>query len=366
MKHITKRGNKFYYRRRIPSTLSHLSTIKVIYRPLSEDVDMAQELASIYDSTIIMIEYGLKLNQDVSQLVSNLGIKASKRTDLYEMYMNAQEVGNDRTAKILRLMLVVRELLPLDISKVDMAMLDSVRDNIILLPKRSLAKYKGVSVRKTLLMNAPAEDRLSTSAVNDHLFILNSLLKFAFERDMINKEYSVKMVKKTTTDKEERIALDLDTIKDTVKGSKTAKLASSFTLLFLTGMRPSEAYKCKITEVDGIKCFDLTDTSIKLKNKGSHRLIPVHKSIDKPEQMLEDYGSINPRMISRDFCKNLEKGTLYSLRHSFATQLASKGIEPHIISELLGHTHAGMTLGRYVKGFPIKLLSESINKLNAV
>lgn len=72
------------------------------------------------------------------------------------------------------------------------------------------------------------------------------------------------------------------------------------------------------------------------------------------------------RMISRDFSKNIKEGTLYSLRHSFATEMASKGIEPHIIAELLGHAHNGMTLGRYVKGFPIKLLSEAINRLEPI
>lgn len=58
--------------------------------------------------------------------------------------------------------------------------------------------------------------------------------------------------------------------------------------------------------------------------------------------------------------------TLYSLRHTFATQLAARGIETGVISELLGHTHKHITAGRYIKGFPTKLLSESINKLDAV
>ena len=90
-------------------------------------------------------------------------------------------------------------------------------------------------------------------------------------------------------------------------------------------------------------------------------MIPVHHSMSEPEKILEDYKSMHPRMISRGF--KAEEGTLYSLRHSFATELASKGVEPHIISELLGHSHKGMTLGRYVKGFPVEQLKEAIDKL---
>ena len=73
---------------------------------------------------------------------------------------------------------------------------------------------------------------------------------------------------------------------------------------------------------------------------------------------------MNSQYIGRQF--KVSEGTLYRLRHSFATHLAAKGIEPYIISELLGHTHKGMTMGRYVKGFPVELLSEAINKLEPI
>ena len=73
---------------------------------------------------------------------------------------------------------------------------------------------------------------------------------------------------------------------------------------------------------------------------------------------------MNSQYIGRQF--KVSEGTLYRLRHSFATHLAAKGIEPYIISELLGHSHDGMTLSRYVKGFPFKSLREAIDKLESV
>ena len=170
------------------------------------------------------------------------------------------------------------------------------------------------------------------------------------------------MIKKTTSSRDERVALDVDIIRHTISTANTVRLADSFTLLYLTGLRPSEVSKCKLTTVEGVRCFDLTDKSLQLKSRASHRLIPVHYSIKDPEQLLESFRSMSSQYMNRQF--NVPEGTLYSLRHSFATELVGNGTEPYIISELLGHSHQGMTLGRYVKGFPVKVLKEAVDKLN--
>ncbi len=73
---------------------------------------------------------------------------------------------------------------------------------------------------------------------------------------------------------------------------------------------------------------------------------------------------MSSQYIGRQF--KVSEDTLYGLRHSFATHLASKDIEPYIISELLGHSHKDMTLSRYVKRFSVKLLSEAIDKLESI
>lgn len=181
-----------------------------------------------------------------------------------------------------------------------------------------------------------------------------------YERDALDKPYTVSMLKKTTSNRDERIALPVDTIRQAIDGAKTRELSSSFTLLYLSDLRPSEAFKCTVTAVDGIRCFDLTDRALQLKLKNSYRLIHVHHSIADPEQMLEDYRSMSSQYISRQF--KVEKGTLlYSLRYSFAIQLASKGDEPHIIvSELLGHTYTGMMTECESKEQEAKRLKEEL------
>ncbi len=364
MEHIQKRSNTWYYYRRIPVSISHLCNMKVMHRSLSKDKALAIKLADRYSNLFNMLTAGFQLGTDVSSYIAELELNQLPTQDIYKQYIDSHEVGEDRLKKIARVMVVVKALLPKELAKIDMALLDRVRNEIIHLPRRSLAKYKNISIMALTGMKIPVNERISPTAVKDYLVILNSFMRYLHEREMVLKPYAVKLIKKATDDREERVALSIDTIESIIRNAKTAKLASSFTLLYLTGLRPSEARLCTISIVAGIKCFDLTDKGISLKTQSSHRLIPVHHSITEPEKMLEDYRSMHPRMISRGF--KVEEGTLYSLRHSFATHLASKGIEPYVISELLGHTHKDMTLSRYVKGFPIKLLSEAINKLELV
>ncbi len=364
MKHLTLRGDTWYYRKRIPKSLSHLSTVNVIYRPLSIDKTLAKQLSARYDSLFVMIDAGLKLDKDISALIKELNIHSVKKIDIYEKYINSLNVSDNRLSKIRRLLKVLKLLLPKDISVVNMTIMDEVKSTLSVMPKRSTSKYRLMDIMDIIKTKADIVDRMSTETLNDHLKILNSLMKFAYERDLLNKPYNVPMAKNIASSRDERIALDEDSVLKAINGAKTRELANSFTLLYLTGMRPSEVYKCKISTLDGIKCFDLTDKSLKLKSKSSHRLIPVHSAIANPEQFLKDYKTMSGQYLNRQF--DVQKGTLYSLRHSFATTLASEGVEPHMISELLGHTHAGMTLGRYVKGFPVKLLSNRINKLSYV
>jgi len=365
MKYLNLRSHTWYYRRRVPLPILHLCNTKRINRPLSTDKILAKQLATKYDNLFNMIEIGLRLNQDVSNLMDEVGLNNRvANIDIYEQYLKNQDVSSTRIAKIERLLSVVRVLLPKDLRRLNMSILDDIRNQIIHMPKRNIQKYRVIKVEDLVKMDIPVHHRLTVETANDHLKILNSLLKFAYERDVVSRQYRINMFKQSSGSRDERISLPVDTISRAVDDARTSKLASCFTLLYLTGMRPSEVYKCKITVVDGIKCFDLRDKNISLKTNSSHRLVPVHYSIDEPEQMLEDYRSMSSQYISRQF--KVEEGTLYSLRHSFATELASKGVEPYIISELLGHTHNGMTLERYVKGFPTKLLSESINKLDAI
>lgn len=305
MKYVKLRANTYYYRRRIPSSLNHLSTIKVIYRPLSTDKSLAKKISTRYDNLFNMIVSGIKLGVDINSYISELGLNALPSANIFKQYLATQEAGDARLKKIDMVLSVIKELLPKDLSTVNMTVLDSVRNDILRLPRRSLAQYKNIDITKLLSMKVSEEDRISTLVSKSYLVVLNAFIKYLYEREIIHKQYSVKLVKKDTDDRAERVALSFSSVSKLIAETTKPELQLAYKLLYLTGLRPSEACLCKIAYVEGIKCFDLTDTSIKLKNKSSHRLVPIHKSIDNPEEILEHYKSMSSMMISRGYKKVL-------------------------------------------------------------
>jgi len=366
--YITTRNNTYYYRRRIPLAIVSLCDSKYIHRPLSSDRVLAKQLAVKYNNIFNMIDIGLKLGHDVSNLVAELNFKTLQKIDIYEQYMNHKDVSVKRMAKIKRHLSVLKVLLPNDLKRLNMGILDGIRSKLSKLPKMNIQKYRVKSISELLKLNIPNEDKQSSETVNGYIKLLNALLKFAYEREAVSRQFSIALVKRSCSSRDERQALNIEEVKKLMDDSGNQKLIPLYKILYYSGMRLSEVYKCKITVVDGIKCFDLTDGTIELKTKSSYRLIPVHDSLDNVELLLEQARAVRDGYATRKISELFKtKGkTLYSLRHSFATQLASEGIETTIISELLGHSHNDMTLGRYVKGFPTKLLSEAINKLDVV
>ena len=366
--YITTRNNTYYYRRRIPLAIVSLCDSKYIHRPLSSDRVLAKQLAIRYNNIFNMIDIGLKLGHDVSNLVAELNFRSGEKIDIYEQYMKHKDVSANRMAKIKRHLSVLKVLLPNDLSKLNMSLLDSIKGKLTKLPKMNIQKYRVKSITELLKLHIPTEDKQSIETVNGYIKLLNALLKFAYEREAVSRQFSVTLVKRLGSSRDERQALNIEEIQKLMYDSGNQKLIPLYKILYYSGMRLSEVYKCKLIVVDGIKCFDLTDVASELKTKSSYRLIPVHDSLDDVELLLEQARAVRDGYATRKTSELFKtKGkSLYSLRHSFATQLASEGIETTIISELLGHAHNSMTLGRYVKGFPTRILSESINKLDAI
>ncbi len=360
LKHIHTRGTTYHYRRRVPLELQQYTHSLYFAKALSKNKDMAMMLARNIDSTFDELLMTVRMDREPN--ISKLGVKQVRSVSEITSFLTVIERSDDAQKTTAMHMDLLSVLLPENVSKLTQESIDKIISIIKKLPKRNIQKYKQLLVKELIKMDIPSKDKLATRGINAYIKTLKSFLNFCYKRNYIEKQFDVALSKTKVGSREERQALKIGTIKDLIQNSKTDTLSSAYTLLYLTGMRLSEVYKCKVSVIDGIKCFDLTDTSIKLKTKSSYRLIPVHKSIIEPEKILENIRSINPDYIIKDCTRRLDTGTLYSLRHSFATHLAEH-IEPHIISELMGHKHDTMTLSRYVKGFPIEKLKSAINTL---
>ena len=136
----------------------------------------------------------MKLDKDVSDFIFELGLANVPQENMYQKFVNSYEVGESRLQKIQRVLDVVKVLLPTDFSKLDMQLLSDVRNKILHLPKRNLAKYKDLALHKIVSMKVPKEDRLTAVTVKDYIVVLNAFLKFLYEMDIVNRHYSVKNV----------------------------------------------------------------------------------------------------------------------------------------------------------------------------
>lgn len=264
-----------------------------------------------------------------------------------------------------------------DVSKITYKDLLEFKNTIINLPKRNIQRYRTMSI--TAIINSidtiSSDDVISNITVNKYIKWLRAIFNFSLVMGYVNVNLASSInILKTAHTRHQREPLsneELSTILSVVSYDKAYLLR----VLRLTGMRLSELYKCKITTVDNVLCFSLLDTNIKLKTNSSYRLIPIHSSllddINKYQLYLQSVRSETLARNTTDIIKannfkDKQKKSLYSLRHSIATELIQREADSNIVSELLGHSHSSMTLSRYSKGYSVTQLKDVIELLVAV
>lgn len=324
---------------------------------------MAKKYDHLFSKALMDIRFG-----EEPSLVGLLPHKVDKPItfkEIAEGYLLASDAPDRRKKELSKYIDILSQLIT---NTVNQSVLDNVRQTIKTLPKGTIKKYRGLSISQIKKLEIPEEDYISVKTANEYIKVLNSILQYGYEREYFNKIYKLKLIVQETTARNQREALDRDTLMNLLEGARKKELRSAYTILYLTGMRLSEAYKVKLSTIDSILCFDLTDRSIPLKTQSSYRLIPVHNSIkDKVYEMLEDLRSLKPDYISKQAklaLGNKDKVSLYSLRHTFATDLIHRGALPEVVSELMGHSHNTMTMGRYSKGYNVEQLKDTIELLS--
>ncbi len=143
-------------------------------------------------------------------------------------------------------------------------------------------------------------------------------------------------------------------------------------------------------------CFDIVEEPDRpdkhLKTKSSRRIVPIHDTLLNLGliefiELLRKKDPMRERLFQElkisegSYIKNVstffnkrylpslgiktDKKNFHSFRHTVSDHLKQKGIEPHFINELLGHSSGNIDLDRYGKGYnPDIIYNKCVKKIS--
>lgn len=190
---------------------------------------------------------------------------------------------------------------------------------------------------------------VSPITVNKEFAILRHILNKAVEWKYI-KENSLKGLKKLKEPPGRLRYLDGKDL-NSVISSCPKWLHPIIIIALYSGMRRSEILKLKWSDIDfNLKTITLTETK-----SGERRIIPISEKLfdllnTLPGWRKEEkvFPNINGNMVTMAFrraCRNasIKDFRFHDLRHTFASQLAMRGVTERFLQELLGHKDPRMT-----------------------
>lgn len=274
-------------------------------------------------------------------------------------------------------------------------------------------EYRDKDFHELVGMNV--KDTISTTTVNKHLGYCSSFYDWSINHGYsdINPFKGMKL-KRTVRPRDERDRFtELELKKIFGKGNYIhftniekgryelywCPLISCF-----SGLRMGEITSLFIDNIKEISgnhrdkrwCFDIVEEPDRpdkhLKNKSSRRIVPIHDTLlnlgliefiellRKKEPMRErlfqelkisegNYNKNVSTFFNKRYLPNLglktDKKNFHSFRHTVSDHLKQKGIEPHFINELLGHSSGNIDLDRYGKGYnPSILYNKCVKKIS--
>lgn len=393
----------YKYRRRTPQELKQFivshEIIRSLGKNLHEAITKASELTQVISEAIQLTQLSSVPSSVIQDLLNNHNLitinddkRNSKETkgtlkEVAEIYLQSLAVSKeevrDRGYILLEVYPAIFEALLNDsnpsLVNIKYTHLIKARDLLQLFPKRNIEKYRQTPLKDitkglhTNTMVIPVEDRIGITTLNKYIKWFSVLLSFAVKQNIIpfNTVTSGLTIKKVVNSRGQRKEFSQDELQTIDEVFKDEPIYPVVKILRYTGMRPSELLKCSVREIEGVLCFDLRTPTKALKTLSSHRVIPIHPSLkDSVKGFQELLNSYAEQYITKRFATVIQRHlvdskskSMYSLRHTFATNLIAKGVQPEIVSELMGHSHSTMTMNRYVKGYPIKVLKEAIESL---
>ena len=368
------------YRRRVPASLIPFINKKEIVKIVQSKYD-AQVIDTQLDSALSIYKSNLSDTVKESLIRNELSTFISTKSndgivrywDAVKLYFDSADV-TDRELKGRKYFF--KTLFPCllkhivsenpDVSGITSKHLNKIATIMYKLPSRNHGEFKKIdscTVIQNIMNGVKYERILHVDTVNKHIKRVRSLALFGRRTGLYTMSSSISTIKHVYNAREQRMALTPDEIEVLLDATDNEDVKHFINLIRYTGLRTAEIGKYELTFIDGIECLDLRSAE-RLKTMSSYRIIPKHSQLQLREFTfcVEHLSRLVKRLID-DNLEDTSRKTLYSLRHSFASELILKGVRSDIVSELLGHQHKGMTLSRYAKGFSSRQLMGAIEQL---
>jgi len=345
-----------------------------------------------------------------------------------ENYMNEKGSIRTRSVKEVEhsLNMMIEEWGNTRIGSITREMGTHFKSHLLKLPRnrKKNPEYRDKDFHELVEMNI--KDTISYTTVNKHLQYVSSFYEWSVNHGYatINPFKGMKL-KRTVRPRDERdrfTELELKkifgrdnyihytNIGDYIQYTNVEKGKYAFAYYWVpliavfSGMRLGEIcplYLDNVRRIEGHHrkrrwCFDILEepnrTDKRLKNQSSRRVVPIHdilieqlgfiefiellkKKDPKRERLFQELlyreGNYN-KNVSTFFNKRYlpslglktDKKNFHSLRHTVSDHLKQKGVEPHFINELLGHSSGNIDLERYGKGYnPDILYNKCVKKI---
>jgi integrase len=220
---------------------------------------------------------------------------------------------------------------------------------------------------------------LKTSTILGFLKIIKPSLKWAMEKGYI-KQNPADGIKLPKADREEIRVFESGEIKALLEVANPSWFRDMILLAYRTGMRRGEIYGLRWEDMDFTIGFLMVRRSIasyapaiKLinppKTKKAYRkilldditltMLKKRKSDSASDWIFADQDGdlLSPWCTTKYMAKTCKSAKIahrcfHTLRHSHATHLLSKGINPKVIQERLGHSTLSQTLDTYAHALP--------------
>lgn len=208
-------------------------------------------------------------------------------------------------------------------------------------------------------------DNLAPTAKKNIKNLLNCMLDYALQYDIVDKNYSrIALLDKIEMPQKERNPFTEEELNVLWEHLDKVDVVKYVLIQCYTGLRPNELLKLSSEDVDLDKWFFVTGSKTEA---GKNRIVPVHPRIRPLIKDLEPYnGQYNKyiRHISQ-FCKdvNIQRHMGHDGRKTFITRMKEAGANDYAIKRIVGHKIEDITEKVYTTR-SIEWLHKEISKIS--